>query len=64
MVESSGVSEVCSINGELIKGVEFRLHGVIACPRIAAAAFEHEHAMIDSRAIERAECIDFGRRRI
>lgn len=60
MVESSIVSEVCSINGELIKSVQLRLHGVIARPRIAAAAFEHEHAMIDSRAIERAECINLG----
>jgi hypothetical protein len=38
MIETSGVSKVRSIDRELVIGVEFRLHGIVACPWILATA--------------------------
>ena len=58
MVESGGVPKVGSVDGELVVSVEFGLHCVVASPWITTAALQHEHAVVDSRAVERTECID------
>ena len=60
VVKASAVPEVRPINGKLIVGVKLSFHGVVAGPRITGAAFENEHSVVDSRTIERTECINFG----
>lgn len=62
MVEPSSVPKVGSVDGELVVSVQLRLNCVVARPWITTAALQHEHAMVDSRAIERTECINFRRR--
>ena len=59
MVESGSVSEVCSIDGKLVVGVQLGLHCIVARPWITTTALQDEHAMIDGRAVERTERIDF-----
>ena len=59
MVKSSSVSEVGSIDGKLVVSVELGLHCVVAGPWITGAAFQNEHPVIDSGAVERTEGIDF-----
>ena len=61
MIKPSGVSEVCPVKGKLVKSVQLRLHGIITRPWITAAALKHEHTVIDGRAVEWAEGINFGR---
>lgn len=58
MIESSSVSEVGSIDGELVESVQLRLDCVVARPWVTTAALQDEHAMVDSRAVERTECIN------
>ena len=58
MVEPSSVSEVGSIDGELVESVQLRLDCVVARPWVTTAALQHEHAMIDSRAVERTKCVN------
>lgn len=59
MVEPSGVSEVGSIDGELVVSVQLGLYCVVARPWIATTALQNEHAVVDSRAVKRTECINF-----
>jgi hypothetical protein len=51
--------EVRPIDGKLIICVKLGFHGVVAGPWITGAAFQNEHPVIDSRAVERTEGIDF-----
>jgi hypothetical protein len=60
MVKASAVPEVRPINGKLIVCVKLSFHGVVAGPWITGAAFQNEHSVVDSRTIERAECINLG----
>jgi hypothetical protein len=62
MVKSSSVSEVGSIDGKLVVSVELGFHCVVAGPWITTTALQHEHAVVDRRAVERTECIDLRRR--
>jgi hypothetical protein len=61
VVKASAVPEVRSINGKLIVCVKLGFHGVVAGPWVTGAAFQNEHPVIDSRTVERTECVDFGR---
>lgn len=61
MVEPGGVTEVRSVDGELVVRVELGFHCVIACPGVAGAAFENEHAVVDGWAVEWTECVDLWR---
>ena len=58
MVESGSVSEVGSVDGELVVSVQLRLDCVVARPWVTTAALQDEHAMVDGRAVERTECIN------
>jgi hypothetical protein len=51
--------EVRPIDGKLIICVKLGFHGVVAGPWITGAAFQNEHPVIDSGAVERTEGIDF-----
>jgi hypothetical protein len=55
------MSEVSSIDGELIVGVQFGFHRVVARPWITTAALQDEHTVVDSRAVERTESINLWR---
>jgi hypothetical protein len=59
VVKASAMPEVSPIDGKLIICVKLGFHGVVAGPWIAGAAFQNEHPVIDSRAVERTEGIDF-----
>lgn len=61
VIQPSAMPEVRAINRKLIMRVELCFHRVVASPRIAGAAFEDEHAVIDGWAIEGAERVDFRR---
>jgi hypothetical protein len=52
------VSEVGSIDGELVVSVELGLQCVVARPWVTTAALQDEHAVVDSRAVEWTECIN------
>ena len=58
MVESSSVSKVGSVDRKLVVSVQLGLQCVVARPWITTAALQHEHAVVDSRAVEWTECID------
>jgi hypothetical protein len=60
VVKAGAVPEVRPINRKLIVCVKLGFHGVVAGPRITGAAFQNEHSVIDSRTIERTECVDLG----
>jgi hypothetical protein len=64
VVEASAVPEVRPIDGELIIRVKLGFHAVVAGPWVTGAAFQNKHSVIDSRTVERTECIDFGRWRV
>lgn len=53
--------KVGSVNCELIVGVEFGLHCIVAGPRISGAAFENEHSVVDGWAVEGTKGVDFRR---
>jgi hypothetical protein len=59
VIKASAMPEVRPIDGKLIICVKLGFHGVVAGPWITGAAFQNEHPVIDSRAVERTEGIDF-----
>jgi hypothetical protein len=60
VVKPSAMPEVRPINGKLIVCVKLSFHGVVAGPWITGATFQNKHSVVDSRTIERAECINLG----
>lgn len=53
--------KVRAIDCELVIGVELALQGVVAGPRVAAAALKDVHPVVNSWAVERAKRVDFRR---
>lgn len=62
VIQLAVVLEVCSINGELVKGVQHALHGEVSRPWIGSITGQDKHSVVDGRAIDRTHSILQGRR--
>jgi len=55
VIQPCGVHEVGAVDGKLIVRVELRLEGTFRLPGVGGAGFQHEHSVVDGRAVEVAE---------
>lgn len=56
--------EVCSVDGELVIGVELGFVGEVGAPRVGPLAFEDVHTMVDGRAVVGTVHVYLGRGRV